>query len=224
MNKLDVPARIDEIHVSSNPYNEPVTIKEIPPYFECIGVGTDAAVFRHVNQPHMAYKVYAQDKLEKKDNEEFVYRSLGPSPYFSTFYGSGPHYIVLSFEEGLSLYDCLLQGVLIPPEVVEDVEQARRFVQMKGLNPRDIHLKNILLQHGHAKVIDVSEYVHEGNDLRWELLKQGYEEYYPLIKGKAIPLWVLETSRKWYNQTKGNAFQFDEFMRKIKRLNPFLKE
>ncbi|WP_345244080.1 serine/threonine protein kinase [Pontibacillus salipaludis] len=223
MPHLEVPASIDYIQVISNPHNEPVTIKEIPPTFECVGVGTDAAVFRHKEQPHLAYKVYSEDKLHKKENEERVYKTLGTSPYFSIFYGSGDRYIVLSFEEGLSLYDCLLRGVNIPHQAIEDVERARKFVKDKSLNPRDIHLKNILLQDGRAKVIDVSEYVHEGNDFRWEFLKRGYEEYYPLIRERPIPLWVLETCRKWYNQTKDSTFQFEDFMQKIKKLNPFWK-
>ena len=61
---------------------------------------------------------------------------------------------------------------------------AREYVRQKGLNPRDIHLKNIFLQNGRAKIIDVSEYVQPGNDLRWEYLKKAYDQYYHLIEGK----------------------------------------
>ena len=69
------------------------------------------------------------------------------------------NYLVLSFEEGITLYDCLLQGIPIPKQAIKDVDDAREYVRQKGLNPRDIHLKNVFLQNGRAKIIDVSEYV-----------------------------------------------------------------
>ncbi|WP_162927771.1 hypothetical protein [Bacillus sp. Y1] len=58
------------------------------------------------------------------------------------------------------------------------------------MNPRDIHLKNILLQNGRAKVINVSEYMNKGNDHRWEDLKKAHDEFYPLIAGKAVPSFL----------------------------------
>lgn len=84
--------------------------------------------------------------------------------------------------------------------MINDVEDAREYICSRELNPRDIHLKNILLQNGRAKVLDVSEYILPGNDFRWEDLKTGYEQYYPLIDGKPVPFWLVETIRKWYNQ------------------------
>ena len=59
----------------------------------------------------------------------------------------------------MTLFDCVLQGIHIPEQVINDVEDAREYVRNKGLNPRDIHLKNILLQNGRAKILDVSEYI-----------------------------------------------------------------
>jgi hypothetical protein len=67
--------------------------------------------------------------------------------------------LVLSFEQGVTLYDCLLQGVRVPEQAIQDVEESREFVRSQGLNPRDIHLKNVLLQEGRGKVLDVSEYI-----------------------------------------------------------------
>lgn len=91
------------------------------------------------------------------------------------------------------------------------MEDARDYVRSKGLNPRDIHLKNILLQNGRAKILDVSEYVLPGNDYRWEHLKKGYEEYYHLIDGKSVPFWLAETVRKWYNQRDKHFSSFEDF-------------
>ncbi|MEH7380377.1 serine/threonine protein kinase [Bacillus sp. JJ1533] len=209
---------LSTITVLSNPNNEPVTIIGDTDDLKCIGVGTDAAVFQSLNAPEYAFKKYANDKVAKVIVEANVYHKLGESPFFSKCYASYDHYLVLSYEEGITLYDCILQGIHIPKQIIIDVEEARSFVRSKGLNPRDIHLKNILLQNGRAKILDVSEYIQPGNDFRWEHLKKGYEEYYHLIDGKAVPYWVVETVRKWYNQQSTYFPSIDEFMKIIQKL------
>src|SRR5690606_26217314 len=47
--------------------------------------------------------------------------------------------LVLSYEEGKTLFDCILEGIHIPEQVIQDVEEAREYARSKGLNPRDIH-------------------------------------------------------------------------------------
>ena len=123
--------------------------------------------------------------------------------------------MVISYEEGMTLYDCLLKGIHIPKQVLKDVDDARRYAFDRGLNPRDIHLKNILLHNGRAKIVDVSEYLKPGNDKRWEYLKEGYQEYYHLIDGKALPHWIIETVRKWYNQTPCESFKVHDFVKEL---------
>jgi hypothetical protein len=203
---------LSRISISSNPNNEPVSIHGSSDVLNCIGIGTDAAVFQYIDQPAYAYKMYADDKVEKIQIEREVYETLDDSPYFSTCYGSKDHYLVLSFEEGTTLYDCLLRGIPIPQQVMKDVDDAREYVRQKGLNPRDIHLKNVLLQNGRAKIIDVSEYVKPGNDFRWEHLKKAYDQYYPLIEGKPIPLKLIEMIRKRYHQRNNNSTTIEDFM------------
>ncbi|MGI2327143.1 serine/threonine protein kinase [Planococcus sp. YIM B11945] len=203
------------IKVSINPNNEPVTILGSSPDFACIGVGTDAAVFRSFTSSKYAFKVYAEEKLAKIKTEAQVYQMLGPSPFFSACYGHTEKFLVLSYEEGPTLFDCLLHGIPVPDQVIQDVEEARAYVRERGLNPRDIHLKNILLQNGRAKILDVSEYIHPGNDFRWEHLKKAYDEYYPFISGKPMPYWLLETIRKWYHHWSKYYPTIDEFMTTI---------
>ena len=204
--------------VFSNANNQPVTISGDLDDLKCIGVGTDAAVFQSLSAPDYAFKLYAEDKLNKVKVEANVYHILGDSHFFSTCFASYDEYLVLSYEEGKTLFDCILQGIHIPEQVVNDVENAREYVRNKGLNPRDIHLKNILLQNGRAKIIDVSEYVLPGNDYRWEHLKKGYEQYYHLIDGNSVPFWLVETIRKWYNQRAETSSSFEEFTKKILKL------
>ena len=209
---------LSKIKVFSNANNQPVTISGDLDDLKCIGVGTDAAVFQSLSAPDYAFKLYAEDKLNKVKVEANVYHILGDSHFFSTCFASYDEYLVLSYEEGKTLFDCILQGIHIPEQVVNDVENAREYVRNKGLNPRDIHLKNILLQNGRAKIIDVSEYVLPGNDYRWEHLKKGYEQYYHLIDGNSVPFWLVETIRKWYNQRAETSSSFEEFTKKILKL------
>ncbi|MCH7322764.1 serine/threonine protein kinase [Solibacillus sp. MA9] len=209
---------LSNIKVYSNPNNAPVTISGDAANLKCIGVGTDAAVFQSLTAPAYAFKVYAQDKLDKVKNEANAYKQLGDSPFFPTCFASYDEYLVLSYEEGKTLYDCVLQGIHIPERVVNEVEEARAYIRSKGLNPRDIHLKNIILQNGKVKIIDVSEYTVPGNDFRWEHLKKGYEQYYHLIDGNSVPYWIVATIQKWYYQRRKNSFSYEEFTKTIIKL------
>jgi hypothetical protein len=204
-----------KVIVTSNAENALVTVKSNSDKLQCIGVGTDAAVFRHIDAPSYAFKVFSLDKLRKMKKEKEVYSKLGHSEYFPIYYGGGFNFLVISFEEGITLYDCLLKGIHIPKQVIQDVDNARKHAQDRGLNPRDIHIKNILLFNGKAKLLDVSEYMKHGNDNRWEYLKEGYKKYYHLIDGKAIPLWIIETVRKWYNQAEPDSFNLQDFMQQL---------
>ena len=207
-----------KVKIKSTKDNDLISVVEHSEHLRCLGIGTDAAVFQHIDEPSFAFKVFADDKLSKMKVEKQVYERLGNAEFFPIFYGIGSNYLVISFEPGTTLYECLLTGVHIPSQVLVDIEAARTIAIAKGLNPRDIHLKNILLHEGRAKLIDVSEYLKPGDDRRWEYLKKGYIEYYHLIDSKVIPLWVIETVRKWFNQANSKSFDFQEFTNKLIRL------
>lgn len=213
-----VEEALRNIEVVGHDNNKPVSVIGFAQDLRCIGIGTDAAVFYHPATPHYAYKVYSALALEKKDVEAGIYQRLEGSEYFPRCYGTGSNYLVLSFEQGITLYDCLLQGVRVPEQVMQDVENAREFVRSQGLNPRDIHLKNVLLQDGRAKVLDVSEYIKEGNDSRWEHLVWTYKHFYPLISGVQVPVWILETIKNWYNRIDTASFGIEDFSRRVSEL------
>lgn len=206
------------INVLKQGENEPVKIEGESSDIQCIGIGTDAAVFVYMPMPSYAYKLYTTEALSKKQSEIEVYQALVGSPYFPVYYGSGDRYIVISNESGITLYDCLLSGVPVPRQVIDDVDAARQFVRERGLNPRDIHLKNILLQDGRGKVLDVSEYVQNGNDKRWEHLAWAYDNFYPLIEGKKVPLTVLEAVKKRYYRLDSTNGSLMDFANRMKRL------
>ncbi len=210
---LIVDQLLSQIKITSNTDNKPVTIHGSADDLPCIGVGTDAAVFQYIHNPTYAFKLFADDKKRKIQIEASVYEVLAGSPYFPKCYAKNNRYLVLSFESGITLYDCLIQGIRIPSQVIQDVENAREYARENNLNPRDIHLKNILLQNGRAKVIDVSEYMNKGNDHRWEDLKKAHDEFYPLMEGKAVPSLLLETIKRCYNNRQSSSME--EFMKEI---------
>ncbi len=206
------------MEVFKNGENDPVTIEGESDDLRCIGIGTDAAVFVYEPLPAYAFKLYAAEAQPKKEAEIKVYQELVGSPYFPVFYGAGERYVAISHESGFTLYDCLLYGVPVPRQVIDDVEAARSFVRSKGLNPRDIHLKNVLLQEGRGKVLDVSEYIQDGNDKRWEHLVWAYDNVYPLLEGKKLPLWVLEAVKNGYYRLDPSSVNMQEFADRIGRL------
>ncbi len=209
---------LKSLQVIGNDKNEPVMITGVSEKLRCVGVGTDAAVFCHVDLPGYAFKLYSDAALEKKAVEQAIYDRLKGSRYFPKCFGAGPNYLVMSYEEGITLYDCLLQGVIVPEQVIADVEDARAYVRSKGLNPRDIHLKNVIVQDGRAKVLDVSEYGQEGNDQRWEHLVWAYKHIYPMISGKRMPLWILESVKTWYYRVDQTGFKLEEFAQRASQL------
>lgn len=219
----EIAGLLSAVKVVAHPDNEPVSIEGIADGFRCIGVGTDAAVFQFWECPKYAFKLYAEGKEDKLEAEAKVYAQIGSSSYFSSCYGVSDRVLVIKYEEGITLFDCLLQGVHVSEQVIEEVEEAREYIRQIGLNPRDIHLKNILLQNGRAKLLDVSEYIKPGNDLRWEHLKKAYEEYYAIIDGKPMPFWLLDTIRKWYHHWNRYSASFDEFMKIVSKQMSYWK-
>lgn len=193
------------IEVLGRPRNRLVRVRGCAAPLRCVGLGTDAAVFVHEGIPAYAFKVYSQEALHKKEVESSVYAKLQGSLYFPVCHGIGERYLVLSMERGLTLYDCLVQGIEVPLQAMLDVEQARAYVRSKGLNPRDIHLKNILLQEGRGKLLDVSEYVKPGNDRRWEHLMLAYRYGYRWLRGKRVSARWLELLKYSYGLLFGGG-------------------
>lgn len=212
---------LEEIYVQEQENNELVTVEKIPDEFHIVGIGTDAVVVQHKNDLERVFKVYAPSRIAKKELEFQVYQRLNNSPYFAKCYFKGINYLCLSYEQGPTLYECLELGIEIPELVVVDVELARAHARKVGLNPRDIHLKNVLLQNGHAKLIDVSEYVLPGDDQRWDHLVQGYRQFYSLIRGRKIPSWIINLVKKSYYSQVNEQFSVAEFVRKIRQLIAF---
>jgi len=217
-NWMAADAVLRQVTVTGSEQNEEVAVAGVPEGLQCIGTGTDAAVFTWDGAPGYAYKIYSDLAVPKLEVERDVYERLRGIPYYPVYYGEGTNYIVISHERGVTLQDCLIEGIPVPEQAILDVEEARSLVRERGLNPRDIHLKNVLLQEGRAKVLDVSEYVLDGNDKRWEHLVWAYRTFYPSIEGRKIPAWLLDTVKNGYMRLDQANINLDELGQRVSRL------
>jgi len=207
-----VQAQVDRVRLRSFASNAPVLIERIPPPLRVVGSGTDAVVVAHPELPAHVFKVFAPESLEALDQEQLSYSLLGSSDHFATCFGRGERHLVLSYEPGLTLYQCLEQGVPVPEQVILDVQAARAYARSRGLNPKDVHLHNVLVQDGRAKILDVSKYVLPGEtDRTWDHLLQGYYEFYPLIEGRRIPAFVLDLAKRMYKAQAPERFSLPRY-------------
>ncbi|WP_051287242.1 serine/threonine-protein kinase [Paenibacillus taiwanensis] len=193
----------DLIIYSESP-DDPVVVKHVPEPWILLGTGNYAAVFANSHDSEWVVKVYAEGRPGLTGEAE-VYRMLGIHPAFSECLGVGHNYLILRRLRGITLYDCLLQGIPIPPSVISDVDEALIYARAKGLNPRDIHGKNILNDNGRGSVVDVSDFLLEGPDRLWRDMKRVYQWVYrPLLLRWTfrLPAFVLEGLRKGYQRIR----------------------
>ena len=177
--------------------NEPILVEHVPAPLRVLGRGTDAIVVQHPDCPERAFKIYAPETVGCLVDEYRAYEQLAGSPFYAGCLGKGDFYLVLTYEPGPTLYDCLVEGIPIPASAMADVEAARSYARQVGLHPKDVHLKNVLLQGERARVLDVSKYVAPGDDDPvWDQLTEGYRRVYPLIRGRRIPVWLMELVKR----------------------------
>ncbi|CAM3261195.1 serine/threonine protein kinase [Brevibacillus invocatus] len=191
---------MQEVRLESQSPIDPVVVHRIPPPWELIGTGNYAAVFIHPDYPQVVLKLYAPGR-PGWEQEVQVYERLGDTRWFPICYQASPGYIVMKRMNGISLFDCLRYGIPIPPQVIEDVEEALAVARQRGLFPHDVHGKNVLMDQGRGYLIDVSDYLKNIPDRKWKDLRKAYYRIYlPFLKdrGWKIPLWVMNGVRKGY--------------------------
>lgn len=200
----DFAQLVKDVRVISVAASEPVQVKAQPDNLRCVGLGTTAAVFQLKERPEIALKVFIPSQLQACKEEVEIYKLLGNSPYFPPFYYEGSNFFAMGYRPGTNLYDCLLQGIFIPEQVIADVDQALAFARSRGLNPCDVHLKNIIINQGRGYLVDVSAYRKSHQCHRWDSLRHAYYNYYLDLyhPGLTIPSWVLEAIRTWYKATE----------------------
>ncbi|MGI8315632.1 serine/threonine protein kinase [Halobacillus mangrovi] len=172
-----------------------------PKQLEWIGQGRSAVVFRIEGTNHAVKVFYPRFKgLAKKEAD--VYRMLSNHDFFPQLIKEGDGFLVLEFVEGITFYDCLVQGIKITPEMVKQVDKALEFAKSRGLNPSDIHLKNMMITpENEVKIIDVVRFTQEKECTHWPDLKKAYYTYYQKrYFPKKYPKIVIEFIIKLYRK------------------------
>ncbi|MCP4111128.1 MAG: hypothetical protein GY749_37310 [Desulfobacteraceae bacterium] len=173
-----------------------VQVLKKPDVWQCMGLGNSAAVFRHDSYPDIAIKVFS-DILRARNQRFIAGWEILVLPEILRKRGE---FLLLQYIPGLSAYDCLLKGIYIPEQIVFNIDEAVSFARQQGLNPRNLHAKNILIHEGRGCLVDVSEYMYTGNCHHWDVLKFLYYNFYSRFwkPGMKFPFWMLEFIRRGY--------------------------
>lgn len=184
---------------SVNPL-EPVVVRNVPKPWKILGTGNYAAVFCRQGAEAYAVKIYAPGRPGIGEEAE-VYRSLGRHPAYSECYYAETDFLILKRLGGVTFYDAMKRGILIPGQAIEDIDNALKYARSRGLRPHDIHAKNVMLRDGRGLIVDISDFLKDDDCSMWEDFKRLYYRlYWPVASRRVFPLPrpVLETVRRGY--------------------------
>lgn len=171
-----------------------------------VGEGRSAFVFR-IKHTRKVIKIFFPEYSFIAKEEADIYRQLEGVPYYPCLYAAGNNYIVIDYIEGMTLFSCLTKGKRITAQHIEEIDKALELARAQGLNPSDIHLRNILITNDEKiMLIDVARFRQRKRCKQWTDLKMSYEKYYtlPLFPKKISP-FILNKIAELY---KKNYFEF----------------
>jgi predicted Ser/Thr protein kinase len=170
-----------------------------------VGEGRSAFVFR-IKSTDKVIKVFFPQFSNIAKEEAEIYRLLKGLRYYPNLYDAGENYIVIDFIEGMTLFSCLTKGKRVLDEHIREIDYALDLARSRGLNPSDIHLRNIFVtKNNQIMIIDVARFRQTKQCTQWSDLKTAYHKYYrvPLFP-KMIPSFILNTIATLY---KNNQFK-----------------
>lgn len=182
----------DSIIFRANKHN--IELERHSDLLEPIGKGRSAYVFK-IKGKDIALKVFIPNKEWVAREEAAVYHKLSGIPYYPNIYDEGKNYIAIDYIEGNTLFQCLEKGIVVTEEKIKEVDKALEIAMQRGLNPSDIHLKNIILtSDDEIKIIDVARFRQKEKDRQWNDLRKSYfllysKQHFP----KKIPAAILNT-------------------------------
>ncbi|TLS37291.1 protein kinase family protein [Pseudalkalibacillus caeni] len=178
-----------------------IKITNIPEGLKLIGKGRSACVFK-IRHTKLAMKIFLPEYESLAIREANIYKRLKGTGYFPELYEAGKGFLVMDYIEGKTFYDCVNEGIRINETMIDEVDQALNIARQKGLNPSDIHLRNLLLtKEGTIKVIDVVRYEQTKKCRQWDDLKLAYYKYYSRkYFPKRLPKPLLETIAVMYKK------------------------
>ncbi|TDL34971.1 protein kinase family protein [Jeotgalibacillus sp. S-D1] len=162
------------------------------PQLTLIGLGRSAAAY-HIKDTALVIKVYFPEFAGISQEEAAIYRLLSGSDYYPRLHEGGNNYIVIDYISGSTLFDCLVDGQVIDPACITEVDKALAEASDRGLTPSDIHLRNILLtDKKEIKLIDVARFRQKNvQDSQWKDLKKAYLMYQKPYFPKKLPSYCL---------------------------------
>lgn len=183
---------------------DPIKVINRSNTWKIIGNGNYAAVFFHESKPDWVVKVYGRNQNDIK-KEIAVYKTMGEHEAFSTLYAFGDNYLVLKRLYGITLFNAVIKGIPIPESVIKDIDSALKYARSKGLNPFDVHGKNVVMKDERGYVVDISDFYKEGDCSKWLDLKKAYKKVYkPFLyhTHPPIPFFIMEAVRIGYRKYK----------------------
>lgn len=178
-----------------------VKILAYDPLLTYIGVGRSAAVFR-INNSKRVLKVFLPQLAHIAWEEAEIYRMLKDCSYYPKLYESGHGFVVIDYIEGITLFNCLKAGISVTEEMINEVDLALDYAKQKGLNPSDIHLRNIIFTpEGTIKLIDVARFRQDKDCSQWKDLKKAfYTVYQSSLFPKKVPERLLNLTSTLYKR------------------------
>lgn len=179
---------------------DPIVVGNIPEPWILLGVGNYAAVLTHPDFAEYAVKIYAQGRSGIEE-EIKVYSKIKENSSFSKCFYYTKDYLILKRLNGKTLYECINKGIQIPVKVIKEVDDALEYAKSVGLNPHDVHVKNVMIVDGRGVVADISDFTKKKECSLWNDFKKVYFTIYVPLLYKShppIPDFCLNLIRKSY--------------------------
>lgn len=145
---------------------------------QLIGTGRSAFVFR-IKSTNKAMKVFFPNFTHIANEEAKIYEMLQNISYYPSIYHAGANYIIVDFIDGYTFFECMTHGKVITSDHIKEIDFALSLASARGLNPSDIHLRNIFLTStGEIRIIDVARFRQTKDCVQWHDLKKAYRRHY----------------------------------------------
>lgn len=196
----------EQIHMSGSDTTPHLTA--YPSSLVLIGTGRSAFAFR-LTESSKVMKVFFPAFRHIAAEEAEIYRTLESNHFFPALHAAGNGYLVMDYIPGHTLYDCLREGIPITDHHIADIDKALAAAAAEGLNPSDIHLRNILITpDGNTRLIDPARFRQQKHCTQWEDLHRAYERFYKKkLFPKKVPGFLLELIAYLYKRRKSYTIQ-----------------
>ncbi|MFD2673514.1 hypothetical protein [Marinicrinis sediminis] len=198
---MDVREWVNQVQLHAGKQGDYIRVQSHPSFLQPIGVGRSAAVFRLEGHPRLALKIFHPLFWKDGREEASAYRQLGSHLAYPRLHEANDGYLLLDYIDGMTFYQCLIEGVPITEEMVAQVDEALSHAETKGLFPSDIHLKNILLTPDqNIIIIDLARFSTPKACSKWSDLKKAYDRYYatgrfPKRVPERVLIWIMNQYR-----------------------------